>query len=126
MTDAPGAKITVTYEEAGDYEVYAAELKDRQVLERAAALITESYVLPGPVSFVATLCGEANAYYSPSESTVTYCYELADSMFTLYVEDILPLSEEPEQVAEPAERAASPGPKQDLVGRWSAGEPAPN
>lgn len=128
VSEAPGAEITVIYEDAGDYAVFADELKSRQVLERAAALITESYVLPGPVTFTATLCGEANAYYSPSESTVTYCYELADSMFGLYVNDILPLSEAEtdEGPAETAERAASDAPKQDLVGRWSDGEPAAN
>jgi hypothetical protein len=128
VTDAPGAEITVTYEDAGDYEVFAEALKERQVLERAAALISESYVLPGPVTFTATLCGEANAYYSPSESAVTYCYELADSMFALYVNDILPLaeSEADAETADSTERAEGDVPRQDLVGRWSDAKPAAN
>ena len=128
VTNAPGAAITVTYEDAGDYAVFADELKQRQVLERAAALITESYVLPGPVDFVAMQCGEANAYYSPSQSTVTYCYELADSMFALYVNDILPLweSDTDEAAADDTERAEGNAPLQDLVGRWSDGQSASN
>ena len=89
VTEAPGADITVTYDDGGDYADFAAVLQDRQVLERAAALVTSRYVLPGPVSLRATLCGEANAYYSPSESEITYCYELAADMFQLYLVDIL-------------------------------------
>ena len=89
VTDAPGAEITISYEEAGDYGEFASELQGREVLERAAALVTEKYVLPNPVTFRAALCGEPNAYYSPSESQVTYCYELAADMFNLYVNDIV-------------------------------------
>jgi hypothetical protein len=89
VTDAPGADITVTYDDSGDYADFAEVLQERQVLERAAALVASRYVLPGPVTFRATLCGEANAYYSPSESEITYCYELAADMFQLYLVDIL-------------------------------------
>jgi hypothetical protein len=56
------------------------------VLERAAALVTSNFVLPEPVTFRATLCGEANAYYDPAESEITYCYELAADMYGLYAE----------------------------------------
>jgi len=89
VADAAGADITVTYEDAGDMAPFADMLKQREVLERAAALVTSRYVLPGPVTFKAALCGEANAYYSPSESEITYCYELAADMFQLYLVDIL-------------------------------------
>jgi len=134
VVDTPGAEIKVSYEDAGDYEGFAEALKGRQVLERAAALITESYVLPGPVSFTAKQCGEANAYYSPSESAVIYCYELSADMHALYVNDIMPLAAESESDEGPAEVAAdegserkvSDGPRQDLVGRWSDAEPGAN
>lgn len=79
-------KITVVYEDAGDYEAYAEELKSRQVLENAAALIESKYSLPGPVKFSAKLCDEANAYYDPSENEVIYCYEMAADMYALDVE----------------------------------------
>ena len=128
VVDAPGAKITVRYEDAGDYKGFAAALKTRQVLERAAALITESYVLPGPVTFSAKQCGEANAFYSPGDSEVTYCYELAADMFGLYVSDIMDLvdADDGETVASSPDRPVSDGPKQDLVGRWRDGTPAAN
>lgn len=97
IVDEPGAEITVIYEEAGDYTELANELQSREVLERAAALVSNRYVLPGPVTFRAALCGEANAYFMPSESEVVYCYELAEDMFQLYANDILGASAEAEE-----------------------------
>lgn len=94
VVDEPGAEISVIYEDAGDYSDFGDELQARQVLEKAAALVTSRYVLPGPVTFRATQCGEANAYYSPSDSEITYCYELAADMFALYLTDVLGVSEE--------------------------------
>lgn len=126
VVEAPGAEITVSYEDAGDYEGFAEALKGRQVLERAAALITESYVLPGPVSFIAKQCGEPNAFYSPSQSAVIYCYEMAADMHALYVNDILPLAAASETEEVTAERVDSDGPRQNLVGHWSDAAVAPN
>ena len=85
----PGAKINVVYDDAGEFENYADELKSRQVLEKAAALVTSQYALPREITFRGTLCGEANAYYSASTAEVVYCYELAADMYGLYVNDIL-------------------------------------
>lgn len=83
------APIEVIYEEAGDYEDFAESLKQSALLERASDLVTSNYSLPNPVTFRATQCGEANAYYDPSTNEVTYCYELAAEMFNLYVYDIV-------------------------------------
>lgn len=88
LTDTPGAEISVVYEEAGDYTEFANELQSREILEKAAAVVMNRYVLPGPVTFRAALCGQANAFYSPSESQITYCYELAENMYGLYLNDI--------------------------------------
>ncbi len=84
----PGAEITVTYDDAGDFSQFADELKSRQILERAAALVTTKFHLPNPVSFRGTLCNQANAFYSPSDHQITYCYELAADMYGLYINDI--------------------------------------
>lgn len=84
-----GAAIEVIYDDAGDYEDFAEILRERGVIEHAADLIMANYVLPTPVTFRATLCGEANAYYDPSNSEVTYCYELAEDLFSLYLNDII-------------------------------------
>nr|WP_314260596.1 DUF4344 domain-containing metallopeptidase [uncultured Devosia sp.] len=89
MTDEPGAEITVVYEDGGDYQEFADLIQEREVLEKAANLVMSRYVLPGPVTFRGAQCGEANAYYSPSDSEITYCYELAADMFQLYLGDIL-------------------------------------
>ncbi|QQR41017.1 DUF4344 domain-containing metallopeptidase [Devosia rhizoryzae] len=89
-----GKPIEVIFEDAGDYSDFSQILKGRQVLEHAADLVMEKYVLPAPVTFVATQCGSANAFYDPSERQVTYCYELANDLFSLYVNDILGYGEE--------------------------------
>lgn len=89
VTGKPGAKIEIVYDDGGDFQDFADILKESAVLERAADLITSRYVLPNPITFRATQCGEANAYFSPSEGEITYCYELADDMFMLYLVDIL-------------------------------------
>jgi len=124
----PGAKISVIYDDAGEYGVFADALKSRQVLERAAELIMTSYVLPGPVTFRAKQCQEANAYYSAYDSEVTYCYELAADMFGLYVNDIMNAGEDMTVASDdgsPA-RVKPVAPKDELSGRWRDGTPAPN
>lgn len=92
--DAAGAGISVSYEEAGDFADFAAELQDRRVLEKAAELVVASFVLPRPVTFRAALCGEANAYYDPDAAEILYCYELAANMHELYVENVVAQADE--------------------------------
>ncbi|MCR6633794.1 DUF4344 domain-containing metallopeptidase [Devosia sp.] len=84
-----GAEIEIVYEDAGDYEVFAEEMKARGILEHAAKLVMDWYVLPETVTFRATQCGEANAYFYPAEREITYCYELAEHMFYLHLYDIV-------------------------------------
>ncbi|RYE60412.1 MAG: hypothetical protein EOP20_02585 [Hyphomicrobiales bacterium] len=83
------SRVQIIYDDAGEYEEFAEELKSRGLLEHAAGLVSKRYALPNKVTFRATQCGEANAYYSPSEREVTYCYELAEQMFYLYLYDIV-------------------------------------
>jgi hypothetical protein len=133
-----GAAISVVYDDAGDFSEFAKELQQRQILERAAEMIASSYVLPEPITFRGTLCGEANAYYSSSDSELTYCYELAADMFGLYVNDIMSLSDEAssddssdqdqtaDQGVEPKQRPMSAdSQKVDLSGSLSDGTPPP-
>lgn len=88
VSNERGAEISVVYESAGKYEAYAQVLRARGILEHAADLVSKQYVLPGPVTFRATQCGEPNAFYDPNVDEVLYCYELAENMFTLYLYDI--------------------------------------
>lgn len=83
------ASIEVVYDEAGDYEDYARALKDYRIMEYAAETVAASFLLPGPVTFRATQCGEPNAFYDPSASEVIYCYEMAEHMFYMYLYDIV-------------------------------------
>jgi hypothetical protein len=80
--------IEVVYEDAGEYAAFADELQSRMVLEKAAERVASSYALPRAVTFRATLCGQANAFYSPSEGEVIYCYELAHHMQELYAANV--------------------------------------
>ena len=80
----PGAEIPITYDEPGDYEIIAENLKDWEVMENLAELLRTTFALPGPVSIRATQCGQPNAFYDPSAHEMIYCYELAASMYNLY------------------------------------------
>lgn len=95
VVDAQGAAIEVIYDDGGEeYGDFEKILKGNRVLETAAELVMSRYVLPEQVTFRAGLCDEANAYYSPSNNEVIYCYELASEMTTLYLTDILPVVKE--------------------------------
>lgn len=90
-----GATIQVVYDDGGEeYGDFENILKGNHVLETAAELVMSRYVLPEEVTFRAGLCDEANAYYSPSNNEVIYCYELASQMTMLYLTDILPVAKE--------------------------------
>jgi hypothetical protein len=85
-----GEPITVVYEDVQPgSEQYQAELQSRAILDDAAALISEKFVLPRPITFLATQCDVANAWYSQSDAQVTYCYTLTADMHDLYVNDII-------------------------------------
>lgn len=84
-----GESVDVIYEDAGEYEEFAQALKDYRLMEYAAETVAASFNLPNTVTFRATQCGEPNAYYSPSESEVIYCYELAEYMYYMYLYDIV-------------------------------------
>lgn len=83
-----GAKVEIVYEPAGDYKEFAAELKKRRILEKAAKLIESNYALPRPVTFYATLCDQPNAFFVPEDGEILYCYELASHMRQLYIDNV--------------------------------------
>lgn len=89
----PAGQIAVTYEDAGDYERFAEALKASSFLESAAALVTDNYVIPRDLVFRAEQCGEANAFYSPSQEAVIFCYEYMAKLSDLYLADLSAPSE---------------------------------
>lgn len=100
VTDEPGAEISVVYDDYGDYGEVAHELQSREVMEKAAALVSSRYLLPRPITFRATLCGQANAYYSPGDGEITYCYELAADMLDLYLTHVTESDDQGDEEAE--------------------------
>jgi hypothetical protein len=88
-----GAEIEVIYDDTEDYADMADILKSSEIMEYAANVVMENYVMPRPFTFRARECGEANAYYSPSEAELTYCYELGEQMFIMYLTDIIEVLE---------------------------------
>ena len=91
-----GVPIKVVYDDGGDYQFFADAVRKDKLLEKAAALVMSKYVIPREVTFRGALCGEANAYYSVSEAQVTFCYEMAEDTYNLFINDIAPLYEEGE------------------------------
>lgn len=90
-TDKPGKKITVSHENAAKgSEQFEAELKKRQVLEKAATLISSRFNLPRDLKFVGMQCDEPNAWYDPESGQITYCYALTSDRYDLFINDILP------------------------------------
>jgi hypothetical protein len=79
----PGPEIPITYEEAGDYQVFADELQSRHILEDLATFLQTNFALPDGITMRAALCGEPNAFYDWGEHQMTYCYELAAQMYQL-------------------------------------------
>lgn len=78
-----GPDIPITYADAGDYEVFAEELKSRQILEDLAAFLQTNFALPDGITMEAAQCGQPNAFYDWGEHKMTYCYELAAQMYQL-------------------------------------------
>lgn len=87
---AESAPIEVVYDDSGDFGYIEELLKERQILEHAAELVMSKYALPNPVTFRASQCGEPNAFFDPSTIEVIYCYELADDLMNLYINDVAP------------------------------------
>jgi hypothetical protein len=78
-----GPEIPITYEDAGDYQVFADELKSRHILEDLADFLRTNFALPEGINMQAAQCGEPNAFYDWGSHQMTYCYELAAQMFQL-------------------------------------------
>lgn len=77
--------IEVIYEDPGDYAEFAEMIQENALLENAAALVGDTYAIPRDMTFVARQCGEANAFYSPSEAAVIFCYEYPARLRDLYL-----------------------------------------
>ncbi len=87
-TGASGAKISVTYHDAGGRLKFAADaFRSSGVFDEVAEEVRKNYNLRRPVKFNARRCGEANAYYDPETIEIIFCYELMKDFMELYVAD---------------------------------------
>lgn len=73
--------ITVSYEDAGDYEAIASLMKERQLLETVAENLMARFPLRREVEIIATLCGDDDAYYESGR--ITLCYEYTQFYYDL-------------------------------------------
>ena len=79
--------MTVTYEDATSPEAMNGKklLQDNKVLEDLAADINQTLKLPFDIPLLGSQCGQANAFWKPSDKTVTICYEDADLSQKIFV-----------------------------------------
>ncbi|MGE2732476.1 DUF4344 domain-containing metallopeptidase [Mycolicibacterium vaccae] len=91
-TEEGGGTMIVTYEDAQSPEaVNGRELMQvNTLLEDLAADINDSMILPNDIALLGSECGQANAWWSPSENSITMCYEDIDSALTTFTEDGAP------------------------------------
>lgn len=80
--EAPSAEIAIDYTDPGDYHAAAALLQSSGVLEQIAGDIERKFRITAPITVSAEICGQANAFYVPSERKVKICYELANFFMT--------------------------------------------
>ncbi|WP_431237811.1 DUF4344 domain-containing metallopeptidase [Mycolicibacterium aichiense] len=75
-----GGKMIVTYDDATSPEAQNGKklLQDNNVLEDLADDINQSLKLPQDIPLHGSQCDQANAFWSPSQKTITICYEDAD------------------------------------------------
>lgn len=78
--DAGGGKMIVTYDDATSPDAQNGKrlLQDNKVLEDLAADVNQSLKLPEDIPLHGSQCDQANAFWSPSQKTITICYEDAD------------------------------------------------
>jgi hypothetical protein len=69
------------------FRVAGQRLKQAQMLESLAAGLNERFPLPRNVSLRTNQCGQVNAFYSPSQGTVTFCYEMFQYLSDMFVPD---------------------------------------
>lgn len=84
--DGAGAMI-FSYGDADSPEAIAGRtlMEDNQLLESLADDINETLTLPFDIALLGAQCDEANAFWDPTEESITLCYEdaaLAQEIFT--------------------------------------------
>ena len=66
------------------YEEIDRQIKDDKTLEKAAAKLNSSLILPNDIILRAKDCGEINAFFDSNDQSVTVCYELMEHFYKLF------------------------------------------
>ena len=72
--------------ESDKYQEMASALREAKLLEEFASALNESLKLPVPVGVRFAECGEANAFYDPSEQQISMCFELLEDYYETMAE----------------------------------------
>ncbi len=75
-------KMSVTVEKPSSGKGIPQDFVDQ--MELTAMMLDLIYTLPRPLPVFIKDCGEANAYYSPGQHTITLCHELFDETVALF------------------------------------------
>jgi len=81
--------VDTRYEAGGAYQLIADALERGEVLETSARAVNAEFAFARPITFVASVCDQENAFTDPEDGSVTLCYELADAFVRLYVDNVL-------------------------------------
>lgn len=82
----PGARISVRYEDAGEFSAEQQMLRESGMLEAMADEMSGTFRLPRPLTMKAARCGEPNAFWEPEAGEITICYELIRDYLELHAQ----------------------------------------
>jgi hypothetical protein len=60
------------------------QVRQEKLLERAADTLNKNLSLPYDITLRTKDCGDVNAYYDPSDRSITICYELMEHFYKLF------------------------------------------
>jgi hypothetical protein len=66
------------------YEDLDVQIREAKTLEKAAVKLNNALILPNDIYLRTKDCGEINAFYDPTDSSVTVCYELMEHFFKVF------------------------------------------
>ena len=87
--------VDTRYEPGRAYHLIADALERSEVLETAARAVNAQFAFARPITFVAGVCDQENAFVNLEDGSVTLCYDLADAFVRLYVDSVLLGSQQP-------------------------------
>lgn len=85
---ARGGSIKVVYDDVPEFRPLRDLIRSSGVVEAGAADLVFSFVMPRTLGVRFARCGTSDAWWRPSERTVTICYELVQSFERIIRDDI--------------------------------------